>query len=375
MHVVSVQTSNEKGGGEFANVDLLEGLHHRGWRVRLVTNFPELADGTPVPVTPIDLGPKLSASSVATVGTRFGLYVARLRRTLAAEAAREPIDAVLLHYKKEQVMTRLLPRDVAGRVVWAEWGPLPYDFRTGVPRRVYAASARRVSHVVCISENTQDTIVDGGVPRARTSVIPNLVDTSLTDLVPEARARWRAQWGADADTFVVGCVSRFQRKKRNDVVIDAMAHVPEDRPVLLVFFGEGDEEPALRERAARYGARVRFEPNPRGYVEEVLSACDVQVFAPSPTEGAPRSVILGQLCRRPIVATDAEGAGPMIPAGSGTVVTPGHDPAALAEVLLGYAADPERVAREGEAARAVALARYDPQVTLDRWAAVLSGTA
>lgn len=374
MHVVSIQTSNERGGGEYANVDLLDGLAGRGWRVKLVTNLPELADGTAVPVREIDTGPKLSVGTVRSTATRFPLYVQRVRAALAAEAAEAPIDAILLHYKKEQLMTRLLG-SYARRVVWAEWGPLPYQFRSGLPRRAYALSARGAEHVVCISENTRRTIVDGGVDDARTSVIPNLVDTAVLDFVPEARERYRAEWGVEEDTFVVGCVSRFQRKKRNDVVIDAAARLnPGDgRRTVIVLFGEGDEEAALRERAAPYGDAVRFLPTPRGYVEEVLSACDVQVFAPSPTEGAPRSVILGQLCRRPVIATHPEGADEMLPPGTGTVVSPHHDPTALAAVLAAYRDDPERGHREGEAARRLALERYDPARTMDAFARVLRG--
>lgn len=375
MHVVSIQTSNERGGGEYANVDLLDGLAGRGWRVKLVTNLPELADGTAVPVRQIDLGPKLSADTARSTAVRFPLYLQRVRAALAAEAAEAPIDAILLHYKKEQLMTRMLGT-YAERVVWAEWGPLPFPFRTGFPQRAYALNARRVSHVICISENTRRTVIDGGVDEARSSVIPNLVDTATLDFVPEARTRYRTEWGIDADTFVVGCISRFQRKKRNDVVIDAAAHLAEGRQrTVIMLFGDGDEEAALRERAAPYGDAVRFLPTPRGYVEEVLSACDVQVFAPSPTEGAPRSVILGQLCRRPVIATHPEGADEMLPEGTGTVVDPHHDPAALASVLVAYRDDPGRREREGEAARALALDRYDPERTMDAFAAVLGGRA
>ena len=91
----------------------------------------------------------------------------------------------------------------------------------------------------------------------------------------------------------MGCISRFQRRKRNDVVIDAMADL--DGDVLLVIAGEGDQEAVLRERAAPYGDRIRFAPNVRGHVEAFLSACDVLVFAPSPTEGEPRVIVMAQL--------------------------------------------------------------------------------
>ena len=44
----------------------------------------------------------------------------------------------------------------------------------------------------------------------------------------------------------------------------------------------------------------------------MLSAFDVSVFCPSPTEGAPRAVILGMLASRPCLSTGAEGVADMI---------------------------------------------------------------
>lgn len=373
MRVVSVQTSNELGGGEYANVDLLAALATQGHDVTLVTNLPELADGTSVPVREVDLGPKLGRAGLKQVTTHFPLYAARFVGALRAEADRGRIDAVLLHYKKEQLMSPLITRRLAGRVVWAEWGPLPYEFRTGPARLTYRGSAARVAHVACVSEGTRETILAAGLPEAKVSVVPNLVEVGEHDFDPAARERYRAEWGAGPDTFVVGCVARFQRKKRNDVLVDALDHLPPERDVLVVLAGSGPDEADLRARAAPHGGRVRFLPTPRGYVEQVLSACDVQVFAPSPTEGASRAVILGLLTGRPVIATDPEGAAGLIVPGTGTIVSRSHDPAALARVLEEYRADPERRAREGAAARAHALARFDPQRTLERWTQVLGG--
>ncbi len=373
LHVVSIQTSNERGGGEYANVDLLEALQERGHRTHLVTNLPELADGTGVPVTKIELGPKLSKATVRRTALRFPQLTARTVRVLRGLArANGPIDALMLHYKKEQLMTPVLGRQ-ARRVVWFEWGPLPFDFRTGLPLRAYGLAGRGISHCACVSEGTRRTIVDGGIDAAKTSVIPNLVDVDTLRFSTEARARYRADWGVGDDTFVIGCISRFQRKKRNDVVIDAMARLPAGRPTLLVLAGDGDEEPGLRRRAAELGANVRFIPTPRGYVEQVLSGCDAQVFAPSPTEGAPRSVILGQLVERPVIATDGEGVRDMIAPGTGAICEPSHDPDAVAAMFAAYRDDAGRCAREGRAGRALAEKRYDPERTLERVEAILAG--
>ncbi|HEY8304287.1 MAG TPA: glycosyltransferase family 4 protein [Solirubrobacteraceae bacterium] len=354
--IVSIQTTSERGGAEYANVDLLDALAARGHEVCLVTNVPDIAAGTRVRARPIDLGPKLARRSLVRVIARTPLILQRLVRCLWSE---RPVGVTLLHFKKEQLLCSLLPRRLTGRIVWMEWGPVPPPMRSGPARRLYAFAARRAHAILAVSEGTKRTVVAAGVPEEKVTVVPNLVDVADVSFDADARARLRAAWKAGEATFVAGCISRFQRRKRNDVVIDSMAHV--DGDVLLVMAGEGDEEQALRERAVPYGAKVRFEPNVRGHVEEFLSACDALVFAPSPTEGAPRVIVMAQLVGVPVIATDPEGADGLIPDGGGAIVSPSHDPRALATALAEYRDDPERRRREGRLAREATLHSHDPE--------------
>jgi glycosyltransferase involved in cell wall biosynthesis len=173
----------------------------------------------------------------------------------------------------------------------------------------------------------------------------------------EARERSRAEWGANDDTFVIGTVSRLHPKKRNDVLIGALDELEGD--VLLVLAGDGDDEPRLRELAKADAERVRFMATPRGYAGQVLSAFDVALCAPAPTEGAPGSIVMAQLAARPVVATAPQGAADMLVGGTGRVISPPDDPHALARTLEEYRHDPERRRSEGERARAHAEVRYD----------------
>ncbi|HWJ49824.1 MAG TPA: hypothetical protein VNR42_02320, partial [Solirubrobacteraceae bacterium] len=78
--IVSIQTTEERGGAEYANVDLLQALRGRGHDVVLLTNVPDIADGTGVPVRRIDLGPKLSRRSIVPVALHSLGTLARLAR-------------------------------------------------------------------------------------------------------------------------------------------------------------------------------------------------------------------------------------------------------------------------------------------------------
>ena len=357
--LVSIQTTNERGGAEYANVDLLDALAARGHDVVLLTNMPDLAAGTRVRVREIDLGPKLARRSAVRVTLQLPFILARLARALHAE---RPVGAVLLHFKKEQLLCSLLPSRLTGTIVWAEWGKVPPPMRHGPARLLYSLAARRARRIVAVSEGTRQSVVDAGVARAKVDVVPNLVDVHAVEFDAAARARLRRLWAADERTLVVGCISRFQWRKRNDVVIDAMAHLGDD--VLLVLAGEGEQEGELRERAAPYGDRVRFAGNVRGHVEEFLSACDLLAFAPSPGEGEPRVIVMAQLVGVPVVATDCEGAEDLIPPGGGMIVSPSHDPRALAMTIAAYRDDPDRLRREGGVAREATLASHDPERTL-----------
>jgi glycosyltransferase involved in cell wall biosynthesis len=128
--------------------------------------------------------------------------------------------------------------------------------------------------------------------------------------------------------------------------------------VHLVLAGAGETEQELRRLAAPLGPRAHFIPTPGADVADVLSAFDVSVFCPSPTEGAPRAVILGMLASRPCLSTGAEGVADMIAPGLGAISTPENDPRALCELLALYRDDPERRLREGRAARAHAERTY-----------------
>ncbi len=91
----------------------------------------------------------------------------------------------------------------------------------------------------------------------------------------------------------------------------------DDPRVHLILAGDGETEAELRELAAPLGERAHFIATPGSEVPDVLSAFDVSVFCPSPTEGAPRAVILGMLASRPCLSTGPEGVADMITPGIG----------------------------------------------------------
>ncbi len=358
MKIVSVMTSAAHGGAEYAAVDMLDALHERGHETLLLTNQIELVDGRGVRARKVELGPKLSRSSYRQLGLRWPGLALRLRAELQREY---PYDVLIVHYKKEQLLSALMPGHLRAQLVWAEWGPVPQEMRHGVARLAYVSAARRAPQVLAVSAGTRDSVCSLGVPAERVQVVPNAVRVEQSHFNPAGRERVRAANLIPSDALVVGCVARLHPKKRNDVAVDAVVQLA--RPdVHLIIAGEGAAEAELRRRAGPLGERAHFLPNPGNEIADVLSAFDVAVFCPSPSEGAPLAVIHSMLASRPCIATAREGAGGLILPGMGTILSPENSPGALAEVLRGYLADPSRREREGELARRFAEQTYSAPV-------------
>lgn len=370
MKIVSVMTSVTRGGAEYAAVRLLDALAARGHEGVLLTSHPDTAEGTRVAARHVDLGPKLGSRTWPRVTAASPLVLRRLRDELEREA---PYDVLLLHFKKEQLLAPALPARLRPRLAWAEWGPLPLPLRTGVPGALYRRAARGVDAVLAISEGTRESLVQAGVPAERVAVVPNAIDPEWARPNAAAGAAQRRALGIPEDAFVIGCLTRFNVKKRNEVAIDAVARLArEPGPgTHLLLIGQGETEAQLRARAAPLGDAVHFLKSSGDDPPQLLSACDAVVFCPSPTEGEPLAISIGMLTARPVVATAAEGASALIRPGTGAIAQPDHDAAAVAALLAAYRADPERRRAEGRAARELAAARHAPGAVAARAEALL----
>lgn len=160
---------------------------------------------------------------------------------------------------------------------------------------------------------------------------------------------------------VVGSVSRLDKVKRVNVLIDAIASIPSAD---LVIVGDGGERDALEAQVARLGVadRVSF----LGHTETpVLQFREFDVFAmPSSDESGPLTVLEAMSAAVPIVATDVGHVSEAVQDGiAGFVIDP-TDTDALRAALLRLIDDPELRASMGAAGSA----RYEANYSANRMA-------
>ncbi|MGW3401921.1 glycosyltransferase, partial [Streptomyces zhihengii] len=148
---------------------------------------------------------------------------------------------------------------------------------TRANRALYLATERLGAATVAVSPTVEARLRAWGVPGRRIHVVPNGVDADRFAFDAAARAAVRRRLGLDEDVFVVGGVGRLVPGKRFDLLVEAVAALPD---AVLLLAGDGPEREALRALAVRLGAagRVRLLGE-RADVPALLSAMDAFVSA------------------------------------------------------------------------------------------------
>ena len=180
--------------------------------------------------------------------------------------------------------------------------------------------------------------------------------------VEAGRAAARARLGLPRDALIPLFVGRIQPLKAPDVLLRAVARLLERRPWLRERIvvpvvggpsGSGLARPeGLQKLAARLGVCdvVLFRP-PVGQdrLADWYRAASVLVM-PSHSESFGLVAVEAQACGTPVIAAEVGGLPVAVRDGVSGALVPGHDPVDYAEALSGFADDPARSTRMGEAA-------------------------
>lgn len=222
---------------------------------------------------------------------------------------------------------------------------LPFPSESGLQRSTKRFVSRRLAAHVAVGERAARLVEsNAGLPQGHVQTVYNgLPDTGPT------------QSGSGEPGGVIGALGRLTEQKGFDLLVRALAELPDAR---LVIVGEGEERPALEALARELGVEDRFEL--AGYdaqARQRLAGFDVFAL-PSRYEGFPLAIVEAMLARLPVVATNVGSVAEAVIDGETGALIPPEDERALTDALARLLGDPDERARLGAAGRSRAITRF-----------------
>lgn len=204
-----------------------------------------------------------------------------------------------------------------------------------------------------------DKAVSLGFPAGRVVLFPWGVD--LDHFSPGSAAGLRARLGWQ-DAFVLLSLRSWEPLYGVDVVVQAFIRAARRRPDLrLILLGAGSQAGLLHRLLDESGLRDRVYfggQTGQAALPEFYRAADLYLSA-SRSDGSSVSLMEALACGRPVLVSDIPGNREWIQTGRQGWLFPVGDAAALAEGILGAAAQRETLPALGAQARALAEARAD----------------
>ena len=222
---------------------------------------------------------------------------------------------------------------------------LPYPLAGRLQRGLKRFTSRRLAaHVAVGDRAARDVEALVGLESGSVRSIPN----GVPDIPLEPLAR-------PFERPTIGSIGRLDRQKGYDVLLHALALLPDPA---LVLVGDGPERRSLEDVARRLGLddRVSFA-GWHGEPRRHLTTFDVFVL-PSRFEGFPLAVVEAMLARLPVVASAVGSVPEAVREGKTGLLVPPEEPAALAVALQRLLAAPSLRLRLGDQGRALALDRF-----------------
>lgn len=243
-----------------------------------------------------------------------------------------------------------------GHILRGYYGPMT----SGLLRRMEQALALMTDQIVAVSERVKQDLVDYGIaPPRKIAVIPLGFDLRPFAECAAYRGAFRRELGLPERARLVTIVGRIFPIKNHRLFLQAAALIAgADPEVHFAVVGDGALRAATEEYARTLGiaCRVSFT----GWRRDLPQIyADTDVLAVSSTnEGTPVSAIEAMAAGRPVVATRVGGLPDLIADGTTGFLVPPGDAGSLAAAILRILRDPDAAGRVGNAARAVAQARF-----------------
>jgi glycosyltransferase involved in cell wall biosynthesis len=212
-----------------------------------------------------------------------------------------------------------------------------------------AAWHKRQTHLLAVSGAVRDDLIRQSIPAERITVLHNALEAD--EFQPERDAlAVRAEFGADAQTPVIGTFAHLSIKKGYRELFAAMPRILKTFPLAQFWIlGQGDLKAELEQtaRAGGFLSQVRFAGFRRD-AADVMNAIDLLAL-PSHREPCALAYIEAALLAKPIVACRAGGAPESIADGETGLLVPVGDSSAIAEAVLTLLENRDTARRMGRA--------------------------
>jgi N-acetyl-alpha-D-glucosaminyl L-malate synthase BshA len=208
-------------------------------------------------------------------------------------------------------------------------------------------------------------------PRFPISVVPNFVDPEVFHPPENGASEVQGffpglDWSPARRPAVLLHASNFRPVKRVGDAVRALAQVRRSRPAVLVLVGDGPERETAEALATTLGVRdaVAFAGERRS-LGDLFAHADLFLL-PSERESFGLAALESLASGVPVVASDVGGVPEVVTHGQTGWLVPAGDPGAMALAVVALLEDPGRRAAMGRAARAAALARFQPGPVVSR---------
>lgn len=211
----------------------------------------------------------------------------------------------------------------------------------------------RYTRIIAVSQPVHDALT-AWLPQAaaKTVTLPNAIRTEAFQISPAERQAFRQSLGLDDHSVLFIFAGRFIRAKGLDVLVEAVALLPDDLPFHVLLVGSGVEEAALRQQIADYqlSDRIRLLGF-RDDIPQLMAAADV-LLLPSRWEGLPMVLLEAMAAQNAIIATATSGIVDVVEHGKMGLLIPPDDAPALAEAMQTLLDDRAMLAAFGRAGQA-----------------------
>jgi glycosyltransferase involved in cell wall biosynthesis len=305
--------------------------------------------------------PRLARALASTEVLHTADGFSTFARTALRVARRRGLPLVNSVHTDVAGCARVYTRRIIDRVA-PSWTAAMLDRRLGLPDRVARGLAGQLARhqeaadFVLVSRPGDIGALAAVKPRNRIGFLRRGVDGRQFDPAKRDRAWLAAEYGVPEDRLVVLFVGRVDDSKNVALLAEAAERaIGVGRQVHVVFAGPGAERAAMT-------ARLGGHANCTGAVEperlaRIYASADLFASASEIEEHA-NVVQEAQMSGLPALVAAAGGMGRAIRPGETGLVLDGRDAGAWAAAVSDLAADPERRAAMGRAARAHALRAY-----------------